>query len=114
MDNNAQPNENLFYSDLKTRLQRDRREERLYIRLTKNEKEHLRQFAGFGLRVTRIIKNLHSIVEKRVNGRTARSRIGRHKQIPTEKARKMVKSSSLRCPMAKTLMPLKGHRVENQ
>jgi len=46
MDNNAQPNENLFYSDLKTRLQRDRREERLYIRLTKNEKEHLRQFAG--------------------------------------------------------------------
>ena len=46
MDNNAQPNENLFYSDLKTRLQRDRREERLYIRLTKNEKERLRQFAG--------------------------------------------------------------------
>ena len=46
MDNNAQPNENLFYSDLKTRLQRGRREERLYIRLTKNEKEHLRQFAG--------------------------------------------------------------------
>ena len=45
MDNNAQPNENLFYSDLKTRLQRDRREERLYIRLTKNEKERLRQFA---------------------------------------------------------------------
>jgi uncharacterized protein (DUF1778 family) len=27
-------------------LQRGRREERLYIRLTKNEKEHLRQFAG--------------------------------------------------------------------
>ena len=46
MDNNAQPNENLFYSDLKTRLQRDRREERLYIRLIKNEKERLRQFAG--------------------------------------------------------------------
>ena len=46
MDNNAQPNENLFYSDLKTRLQRDRRHERLYIRLTKNEKERLRQFAG--------------------------------------------------------------------
>ena len=46
MDNNAQPNENLFYSDLKTRLQRDRREERLHIRLTKNEKERLRQFAG--------------------------------------------------------------------
>ena len=46
MDNNAQPNENLFYSDLKTRLQRDPRKERLYIRLTKNEKERLRQFAG--------------------------------------------------------------------
>ena len=46
MDNNAQPNENLFYSDLKTRLQRDRRHERLYIRLTKNEKERLHQFAG--------------------------------------------------------------------
>ena len=71
--------------------ERDRREERLYIRLTKNEKEHLRQFAGFGLRVTRIIKNLHSIVQKRVNRRTVRSRIGRHNQIPTEKARKMVK-----------------------
>ena len=39
-------NENLIYSDLKTRLQRDRREERLYIRPTKNEKERLRQFAG--------------------------------------------------------------------
>ena len=35
MDNNVPSNENLFYSDLKTRLQRDRREERLYIRLTK-------------------------------------------------------------------------------
>ena len=46
MDNNVPPNENLFYSDLKTRLQRDRREERLYIRLTKNGKERLRQFAG--------------------------------------------------------------------
>ena len=46
MDNNMPSNENLFYSDLKTRLQRDRREERLYIRLTKSEKEHLRQFAG--------------------------------------------------------------------
>ena len=46
MNNNVPPNENLFYSDLKTRLQRDRREERLYIRLTKNEKERLRQFAG--------------------------------------------------------------------
>jgi len=46
MNDNAQPNENLFYSELKTRLQRDRREERLYIRLTKNEKERLRQFAG--------------------------------------------------------------------
>ena len=46
MSNEVQPNENLFYSDLKTRLQRDRREERLYIRLTKNEKERLRQFAG--------------------------------------------------------------------
>jgi len=46
MDNNVPSNENLFYSDLKTRLQRDRREERLYIRLTKNEKERLRQFAG--------------------------------------------------------------------
>ena len=46
MNNNVPPNENLFYSDLKTRLQRDRRHERLYIRLTKNEKERLRQFAG--------------------------------------------------------------------
>ena len=46
MSNEVQPNENLFYSDLKTRLQRNRREERLYIRLTKNEKERLRQFAG--------------------------------------------------------------------
>ena len=46
MNDNAKPNKNLFYSDLKTRLQRDRRHERLYIRLTKNEKERLRQFAG--------------------------------------------------------------------
>ena len=46
MSNEVQSNEKLFYSDLKTRLQRDRREERLYIRLTKNEKERLRQFAG--------------------------------------------------------------------
>ena len=46
MDNNVPSNENLFYSDLKARLQRDWREERLYIRLTKNEKERLRQFAG--------------------------------------------------------------------
>ena len=46
MSNEVQSNENLFYSDLKTRLQRDRRHERLYIRLTKNEKERLRQFAG--------------------------------------------------------------------
>ena len=36
----------ILNSDLKTRLQRDRREERLYIRLTKNEKERPRQFAG--------------------------------------------------------------------
>ena len=35
----------ILNSDLKTRLQRDRREESLYIRLTKNEKERLRQFA---------------------------------------------------------------------
>ena len=46
MDNNVPSNENLFYSDLKTRLQRDRREERLHIRLTKNEKKRPRQFAG--------------------------------------------------------------------
>ena len=46
MSNEVRSNENLFYSDLKTRLQRDRREERLHIRLTKSEKEHLRQFAG--------------------------------------------------------------------
>ena len=46
MSNEVRSNENLFYSDLKTRLQRDRRDERLYIRLTKNEKERLRQFAG--------------------------------------------------------------------
>jgi len=36
----------ILNSDLKTRLQRDRREERLYIRLTENGKERLRQFAG--------------------------------------------------------------------
>ena len=46
MKNKAQSNEKLFYSDLKTRLQRDRREDRLYIRLTRGEKERLRQFAG--------------------------------------------------------------------
>ena len=52
-------NENLFYSDLKTRLQRDRREERLYIRLTKSEKEHLRQFAGkVGMPLGELVLNI--------------------------------------------------------
>jgi hypothetical protein len=46
MSNEVQSNENLLYSDLKTRLQHDRRDERLYIRLTKNEKERLCQFSG--------------------------------------------------------------------
>jgi len=45
------------------------------------------ELAGFGLRITGSSKAY--IVEKRVNGRTVRSRIGRHNQIPTEKARKM-------------------------
>ena len=43
--------------------------------------------AGFGLRVTRASKTY--IVEKRVNRRTVRARIGRHNQIPTDRARKM-------------------------
>ena len=45
------------------------------------------ELAGFGLRITGSSKTY--IVEKRVNGRTVRSRIGPHNQIPTEKARKM-------------------------
>ena len=45
------------------------------------------ELAGFGLRITGSSKSY--IVEKRVNGRTVRSRIGPHNQIPTEKARKM-------------------------
>ena len=45
------------------------------------------ELAGFGLRVTRASKTY--IVEKRVNRRTVRARIGRHNQIPTDKARKM-------------------------
>ena len=65
MDNNAQPNENLFYSDLKTRLQRDRREERLYIRLTKSEKEHLRQFAGkVGMPLGEFVLNISLVYTK--------------------------------------------------
>ena len=48
------------------------------------------ELAGFGLRVTGTAKTY--IVEKRVNGRTVRSRIGRHNQIPTEKARKIAQS----------------------
>ena len=45
------------------------------------------ELAGFGLRVTRASKTY--IVEKRVNRRTVRATIGRHNQIPTDKARKM-------------------------
>jgi len=48
------------------------------------------ELAGFGLRVTGSSKTY--IVEKRVNGRTVRARIGRHNQIPTEKARKMAQN----------------------
>jgi integrase len=45
------------------------------------------ELAGFGLRVTGASKTY--IVEKRVNGRTVRARIGRHNQLPTDQARKM-------------------------
>lgn len=45
------------------------------------------ELAGFGLRITRASKTY--IVEKRVNSRTVRARIGRHNQIPTDKARKI-------------------------
>ena len=45
------------------------------------------ELAGFGLRVTKASKTY--IVEKRVNSRTVRARIGRHNQIPTDKARKI-------------------------
>ena len=45
------------------------------------------ELVGFGLRVTGTSKTY--IVEKRVNRRTVRARIGRHNQIPTDKARKM-------------------------
>ena len=45
------------------------------------------ELAGFGLRITRASKTY--IVEKRVNRRTVRARIGRHNQIPTDKARKI-------------------------
>ena len=45
------------------------------------------ELAGFGLRVTGASKTY--IVEKRVNRRTVRARIGRHNQIPTDKARRL-------------------------
>ena len=45
------------------------------------------ELSGFGLRITRASKTY--IVEKRVNRRTVRARIGRHNQIPTDKARKI-------------------------
>jgi len=45
------------------------------------------ELVGFGLRVTGTSKTY--IVEKRVNRRTVRARIGRHNQIPTDKARKI-------------------------
>ena len=45
------------------------------------------ELAGFGLRVTGASKTY--IVEKRVNGRTVRARIGQHNQLPTDQARKM-------------------------
>ena len=65
MDNNVPSNENLFYSDLKTRLQRDRREERLYIRLTKNEKERLRQFAEkVGMPLGEFVLNISLVYTK--------------------------------------------------
>jgi integrase len=43
------------------------------------------ELIGFGLRVTETSKTY--IVEKRVNRRTVRARIGRHNQVPTDKAR---------------------------
>ena len=63
-----------------------------YLPSTKQPKKNQELFwdtelAGFGLRVTRASKTY--IVEKRVNRRTVRARIGRHNQIPTDKARKM-------------------------
>ena len=63
------------------------------------------ELAGFGLRVTRSSKTY--IVEKRVNGRTVRSRIGRHNQIPTEKARKMAQSLILDMSNGKDINAIK-------
>ena len=46
MKNTASSNEkSQMYAELKRGLQRDRREHRLYIRLTKDEKQRLRQIA---------------------------------------------------------------------
>ncbi len=63
------------------------------------------ELAGFGLRVTASSKTY--IVEKRVNGRTVRSRIGRHNQIPTEKARKMAQSLILDMSNGKDINAIK-------
>ena len=63
------------------------------------------ELAGFGLRVTGSSKTY--IVEKRVNGRTVRSRIGRHNQIPTEKARKMAQSLILDMSNGKDINAIK-------
>jgi len=63
------------------------------------------ELAGFGLRITGSSKTY--IVEKRVNGRTVRSRIGRHNQIPTEKARKMAQSLILDMSNGKDINAIK-------
>ncbi len=63
------------------------------------------ELAGFGLRVTGSSKTY--IVEKRVNGRTVRSRIGRHNQIPTEKARKMAQGLILDMSNGKDINAIK-------
>jgi len=63
------------------------------------------ELAGFGLRVTASSKTY--IVEKRVNGRTVRSRIGRHNQIPTEKARKMAQGLILDMSNGKDINAIK-------
>ena len=63
------------------------------------------ELAGFGLRVTGSSKTYK--VEKRVNGRTDRSRIGRHNQIPTEKARKMAQGLILDMSNGKDINAIK-------
>ena len=69
------------------------------------------ELAGFGLRVTGTAKTY--IVEKRVNGRTVRSRIGPHNQIPTEKARKMAQVLILDMSNGKDINAIKELRMAN-